>query len=156
MNDEIKSSAHTSGVHHLLAHSYSFYLFLFLIGLVLDIFFPVKIFHGDGIMYVGFVFLFLASLLILWAQRTSRNLDKTNLTKDVFAQGPYRFTRSPTHIGLFLLIIGFGMVANTIFVIFFTIVSFLVTRFVFIKEEEIILEEHYGEPYKEYKKNVKF
>ena len=97
-----------------------------------------------------------ATFLIFWAQKTARNLDKDNLTKESFRKGPYAFTRGPTHLGIFLLIISFGFMANTIFVIFFTIVAFFVTKLVFLKEQEMLLEEKYGEPYREYKKIVKF
>ncbi len=143
-------------VHRILAHSYFAYFFFFLIGVVLDIIFRLKLFSGKGMMSTGFVFLFLATLLILWAQRTSRNLDTKNLTKETFCRGPYCYTRSPTHWGLFFLMLGFGIIANAFFVVLLTIISFMVTRFVFIKKEEEALAHKYGQPYLEYKKIVKF
>ena len=155
-NNNLGTSLHSRGVHRILAHSYTFYFLLFILGFFLDIIFPIKIFESVIIRYIGFLVLLFATGLIFWAQRTSRNLDNSNLTKESFYQGPYRFTRGPTHFGLFLLIIGFGMVANTIFVIFFTVIAFFVTKLVFLKEQEILLEEKYGEPYREYKKTVRF
>ena len=152
----IKKSPHSGVVHRILAHSYSLYFILFLIGFLLDILYPIKIFESNVIKYFGFLLLLFASYLIFWAQKTSRNLNKENLTMDSFRRGPYYFTRSPTHLGIFLLIIGFGMVANTIFVIFFSVVAFFVTKLVFLKEQEMLLEERYGEPYREYKKIVRF
>ena len=157
-NKEINTekSPHSGIVHHILAHSYSLYFVLFLLGFLFDVFFPIKIFKGEIIKYIGFLLLISSSYLIFWAQITSRKLDKTNLTRDSFRRGPYYFTRSPTHFGIFLLIIGFGMIANTIFVIFFTVIAFFITKLVFLKEQEMLLEERYGEPYREYKKIVKF
>lgn len=60
------------------------------------------------------------------------------------------------HWGLFILMLGFGILINAIFVILFSIVSFVVAKFIFLKKEENILAGKYGAPYMEYKKSVKF
>ena len=143
-------------VHHILAYSYFSFFLLFLFGVFLDLFFPIKIFQGSNIRLLGVVFLFLASILVLWAQMTSRNLNKENLTKDTFCRGPYCLTRSPTHWGLFLLTLGFSLVANAGFVVLCTVISFFITKFTFLKREEDILAKKYGVPYLEYKKQVRF
>ncbi len=142
-------------VHHILVHSYGMYFALFLIGVALDIALKLKIFATSVMVPTGLGLLSLATLIIFWAQKTSRNLNKENITKETFCKGPYCYVRSPTHWGLFLLMLGFGVIANAIFVILTTLISFLVSRFVFLNQEEIILEKKYGEPYLEYKKQVK-
>ncbi len=143
-------------VHHILAHSYSAYLFLFLVAVFLDTMFPNRILKSSYAVPVGFIILIIASLLILWAQRTSRDLKTDNLTAKTFCKGPYCYTRSPTHWGLFLLVLGFGIIANAFYIILFSIISFILTKFIFLKKEEDILADKYGEPYLEYKKIVRF
>lgn len=144
-------------VHHILAHSYSFYFLLFLISLFLDLAFPVKIFNGETFNLVGFSFLFFASIIIIWAQTTSRNLSKeAELKAEHFCRGPYCYTRSPTHWGLFLLMMGFGIIANTLFVIIGTLIGLAVSKLVFLRKEEALLANKYGDSYREYKKMVKF
>jgi len=144
-------------VHHLLAHSYSFYFVLFLVGIVLDFFYPITIFHDPIFRSVGFVILVLSSLLILWAQRTSIALKKIEkINKESFCRGPYCYTRSPTHWGLFLLTLGFSVLSDAGFVAIFTIIGFAISKFVFLRKEEAILAHKYGTPYLEYKKFVKF
>lgn len=143
-------------VHRILAHSYSFYLVAFFVAVILDLIFRIKILSGVASIPWGFAFIIFASLLIVWAQSTSRNLKKGDITYENFYHGPYCFTRSPTHWGLFLLMLGFGLVTNAFFVIISTLVSFAVTKIVFLNKEEKILAEKYGGPYLEYKKKVKF
>ncbi len=144
-------------VHHVLAHSYIVYLIWFFIGVALDLVFPIRIFTHAILLPIGFVLLVLASLLILWAQKTGRNLrNVTELKTEHFHRGPYRYTKIPTQYGLLLLMLGFGFVANASFVIVTTIISFFVARFVFMGKHEKMLEEKYGVLYKEYKKLVKF
>jgi protein-S-isoprenylcysteine O-methyltransferase Ste14 len=145
-----------SKVHQVLAYSYSVQFVLFLIGVYLDLIFKFKIFASPIMAPVGVIFLMLASFLILWAQKASRDLNIENLTKESFCQGPYRYTRSPTHWGLFLLMLGFGMITNALFVILFTFVAFIVSRFIFLEKQEDMLAEKYGAPYLEYQKMVRF
>lgn len=142
-------------VHKVLAHSYSMYFVFFLVGVTLDLIFRSQVFTGSAIISVGIVLLIFGSLLILWAQQTSRNLKKENITKETFCRGPYCYTRSPTHWGLFFLILGFGIITNAVFVILSVLVAFLITRFVFLDKQEKILAEKYGTHYLEYKKIVK-
>lgn len=145
---------HKNKVHRVLAHSYTSYFILFLIGVTLDSIFKVKIFSNSVMVPVGFAVLVLATFLVIWAQKTSRGLNAENISKETFCKGPYCYTRSPTHWGLFFLMLGFGIITNAVFIILFTLISFLVSRFVFLEEEERILLEKYGAPYLEYKKSV--
>ncbi|KKR60950.1 hypothetical protein A2643_00230 [Candidatus Nomurabacteria bacterium RIFCSPHIGHO2_01_FULL_39_220] len=142
-------------VHKILAHSYTLYFFLFLVGVYLDFIFPFEIFTNSIWVSTGILLLIFSTILIIWAQKTSRNLDIQNIRKETFYQGPYRYARSPTHWGLFLLMFGFGIIANALFVILSTLISSLISRFIFLKRQENILAEKYGAPYLEYKKAVK-
>lgn len=146
---------HIFHVHHLLAHSYGVYFLFFLTGVVLDVLFDWEIFSSNLLVGAGVGLLVFATLLIIWAQHTSRNLHKNEISKEAFCRGPYCYTRSPTHWGLFLLMLGFGLVSNAFFVVLFTVIAFILTRFTFLRKEEEALVHKYGAPYLEYKKSVK-
>lgn len=142
-------------VHKVLAHSYATYFLFLLIGVTLDLVFKLKIFSGIATISWGYVFLVAGTFLIFWAQKTSRNLKKENINKETFSHGPYKYTRSPTHWGLFFLMLGFGMVANAVFVVVTSFISFIFTKLTFLNKEEKILADKYGLPYLEYKRSVK-
>lgn len=147
---------HKFKVHHVLAQSYSVAFFMFLIGVLLDLIFPIKVFHDSYMTPIGLSVLFFASIIIFWAQRTSRDLRKIDeIKKESFCRGPYCYSRTPTHWGLFLLLLGFGIVANASFIILTTIISSIISKIVFLKREERILVDKYGTPYLEYQKSVK-
>ncbi len=146
---------HKNKVHWILAHSYTFYFILFLASVFLDFIFRIKIFISPVMVPTGVILLVFASFLILWAQKTSRNLDVKNVSKETFCKGPYCYARSPTHWGLFFLMLGFGIITNAVFVFLFTLISFLITRFTFLDKQEAALAEKYGAPYLEYKRSVK-
>lgn len=147
---------HNNKVHHVLAHSYMIYFVAFLLGLLLEFIFPAKIFKQMAVAPLGVTLLFLGTLLIFWAQHTSRHFHKENLTKEAFCKGPYCYTRMPTQWGLFFLLLGFGLVINAMFVVIFTVLSFFISRFTLFSQQEKILAEKYGAPYLEYQKAVKF
>ena len=148
---------HKNKIHRVLAHSYLFYFVLFLLGFLLDFIFPLKIFEKIDMASLGVIFLIFGTVLVIWAQKSSHNFKKEELlNKEIFYRGPYRYTRSPTHFGLFLLTLGFAIIINSLFIFIFSIISFIFSKFLFIREEEKILALKYGTPYLEYKEAVKF
>ena len=150
------NNSHKNKVHRILAHSYTFFLIVFLFSLFLHFIFPIKFLAQSNIIWVGVILLVLATILIIWAQKASRHLGKEIISQETFTHGPYCYTRTPTHWGLLLLVLGFGIIANSLLVIVFTVISFFIAKIVFIKREEKILAEKYGAAYLEYKKSVKF
>jgi protein-S-isoprenylcysteine O-methyltransferase Ste14 len=150
------SNHYKNKVNKVLVHSYLAYFFFFLVGVYLNLVFNFKISYSYKIAPTGFILLILGTLLIFWAQKTSRNLNKGNITKESFSKGPYRFTRTPTNSGLFFLMLGFGMIANSPLIIICSCIAFVVAKFIFLEKEEKLLAEKYGAPYLEYKKSVKF
>ena len=141
--------------HHVLAHSYSVFLLGLLIGLFLDLFFPVKIIP-KYLQYFGLFLIIFSPLLIIWAQKTSSKLrlKKEKLTVEDFKKGPYAITRGPTHLGLALLTVGFGLLNNAIFVVLLSTVVYFLSKNIFLKEQERLLAENYGEEYLKYQQEV--
>ena len=146
-------------VHVVLAHSYLFYFAGLLAGFIIDmewgyVFSPIK---ADGI---GLILLIAGPLLISWAQSTSRRTKVHRHGKDVMhnhiSQGPYAFIRSPTNLGIGIMMLGLALVFQSVPLIITTVISFFITRYIFIRQEERLLLEKYGAPYKEYRKRVHF
>lgn len=156
MENDDKIYFKEGSVHKVLAHSYLLYLFFLLAGVSLDVFFKFEIFSNSVFSFFGIFFLIFGTFLIFWAQNTSRNLKTETINKDTFTRGPYYYTRSPTHLGLASVILGFGIITNAFFVVFFALISFIISKFTFLKKEEKILALKYGDPYLEYKKLVRF
>lgn len=102
--------------------------------------------------------LIVSSLIIYWAQFTSSNYKKRvkkDSSRSHFEHGPYKYLRSPTHFGLFIMTLGFSLIINSLFSVLFTLIAYIISKFFFLKKEEEILEGKYGEVYTEYKKKVK-
>jgi protein-S-isoprenylcysteine O-methyltransferase Ste14 len=143
-------------VHKILAHSYYTFFLLFLIGIWMDLILPIRIFSNFIYSTLGLFLILFGSILIFWSQKTSKKLNIENVTKKTFCQGPYKYTRSPTHWGLFLLMFGFGIATNAFFVVFGAFLSIILSKTFFLRREEKVLSYKYGDPYLEYKKSRKF
>ena len=124
--------------------------------MMLHLAFNIPLFSGNAFVLVGAVSLVFGTFLIIWAQHTSRHLNVEHVSKENFCKGPYCYTRGPTHWGLFFLLLGFGLVINSLFATLFSIIALVLTRMTFLRKEEEALAEKYGTPYLEYKKIVKF
>ncbi len=144
-------------VHFILSHSYLAYFLAIIVGVFLDTIFPIKVFHYQNYQYVGLVIIILSTLLIIWAKRTSRwssEEKKANRRFD-FHRGPYKFSRSPTHLGLSMTTLGFGLMIGSFFVFLLMVIVMIFTKMVFLKKEELLLEKKYGQAYYDYKQKVK-
>ena len=147
-------------VHIVLAHSYIVFFASFLIGFLIDLFWPTRL-SVPYLQETGFFLLIIGTAIIFWAQEASHQLSvkrictADGICADDFSKGPYKFIRSPTHLGLFLMIIGAGFLFNSISITCMTLVAFFLTRSFFIPKQEALLEEKYGEHYLTYKAKVK-
>lgn len=156
MENNTKKPAGKRTVHHILAHSYSVFLFAIFVAIVLDSMFPIRLLPKYLADNVGLFFLIIAPLLIYWAQNTSGKIKhvKEDMTAEHFKRGPYKYTRGPTHLGLALLLIGLGIITNSIFVIGGAIIAYIISKKIFMKEQEELLAKSYGEEYRKYQKEV--
>lgn len=158
-NKDLNNKYSNSGVvHHILFHSYFVSFFAIILGVIVDRLMPISIFPIPSITYqyfwVGMIIL--GSLLIYWAQSSSSTLkNKENRDLNFFLRGPYKYTRNPTNLGVTIMALSFGFLINSFFSVVFIIITHLISKFVFIKKQDSILEERYGDVFRSYKEKVK-
>lgn len=152
-NIEDKKALYKGKVHFVLSHSYTVFLFAVVLGVVFDIVVPLHISSSVTYKSIGLIMIIIGSIIVYWAQSTSY-LVKVK-SKIGFHNGPYKYFRSPTHFGLFIMTLGLALIISSPFSILFTIIAYIITKFIFIKKEERILEEKYGEDYNNYKNKVR-
>lgn len=110
---------------------------------------------------LGLSILILGTFFVLWAQNSSRKTKAKRIHPDKeisstgFIKGPYKFFRSPTHIGIFILSLGLAFLVNSVVLVISSILAFVFTKVVFIPKEEKMLKEKYGEAYEDYKRKVR-
>ncbi|MDD3662681.1 MAG: isoprenylcysteine carboxylmethyltransferase family protein [Candidatus Pacebacteria bacterium] len=150
-NTENQKLSQKGKIHFVLSHSYIVFLFAVVLGVVIDIIIPLNIFSGEIYQTIGLMMIILGSALIYWAQSTS----SPQKNKTGFENGPYKYFKSPTHIGLFVMTLGLGLLINSPFSVFFTVLAGFIAKLLFLKRQEKILEEKYGDDYRNYKNRTK-
>jgi protein-S-isoprenylcysteine O-methyltransferase Ste14 len=149
-----------NSISHVSSYSISVFAVGLFVGVLLDIFFPMKIISEPLNQILGLVLIVVGTLVIYSAEKHGstysymRRVANTCQIEDL-TRGPYKYTRNPKYLALSLLLIGLGIILNTLFIIITAIISGLIVHFYFLKKEEAILEERHGETYKEYKSKVR-
>ncbi len=144
-------------VHFVLSHSYTVFLGAVILGICMDLLIPMYVFNTATYQYTGFAMIVLGSALIYWAQSTSRCVKKEvgdERTEKDFERGPYKYSRNPTHIGLSVMTLGLAFLLNSPWSIIFIVITAFITKFIFLKKEETLLEKKYGQAYCDYKNKV--
>lgn len=146
--------AKNSTIHEILAHSYLVNLVFSILGLVADTFLDYS-YNIVGGKYIAISFFALGTILIYWAQYTSgyKNIKNNELKVDYFFEGPYRYIRNPTHIGILLLVTGYTIVSGSVFFCLSTIVGYFISN-IFYKKYEAVLNKTLDGRYKDYQNKV--
>jgi protein-S-isoprenylcysteine O-methyltransferase Ste14 len=129
-----------------------------LVGLVLDWLYPLPFLPAVPAGMIGAV-VFLAGLaLLIWAATTFRRagtrIQTTQPTSSIVADGPYRHSRNPIYIGMFLGLLGFAVGFDTLWLVILLVPFFLLIRYGVVAREEAYLERKFGDAYLAYKSRV--
>lgn len=140
-------------IHTLLSFSYITHFVAILVAFGLQALVPLATFaqHAE----IGLLLMVFGTWLIFYSQYISRKKvmlrkDTTLLTPESFEHGPYKLLRSPTHVGLFILSIGFSCITGLLWMFIMSAVAFIITKFTFLRQEEKILRARYGDAYVQY------
>lgn len=140
-----------------------FYIFNIDSQILVDVFtFPADIIPQPFNLF-GILMIPIGMLLVIWANYALLHLGKIGLRNREPMQkpsklvlvGPYRFTRNPLYFGCLLMLIGLIIVWSSVVTAFLTILVYIIFRYLFIKREEVILEEEFGDEYRDFKKRVR-
>jgi protein-S-isoprenylcysteine O-methyltransferase Ste14 len=107
----------------------------------------------------GIVFVILASTLALSAFRTMKtagtNILPSKPALTIVRNGPFRFTRNPVYLSFCLLQVALGFFLNDWITLLFVVPLALIFHYGVILREERYLITKFGEPYLEYKREVR-
>jgi len=84
--------------------------------------------------------------------QTTLEIEKSN---HMINEGVFAKTRNPMYMGMTILIFGFTIFSTNVIALFFPFFFVTIVRFIFIKREEQLMFETFGNDYLEYKKNVR-
>ena len=74
---------------------------------------------------------------------------------ELLLQGPYRFTRNPMYLGMTLITVGIGLVADNLWIALFALPALLTVHVIAVLPEERYLSEKFGASYQAYRAQVR-
>ena len=109
--------------------------------------------------WLGALVFVLALALSVWAIATMTGAGSnvpTNLpTTTIVESGPYRFTRNPIYLGMFLGLIGLAIAFDNLWLLVTLVPFALVIRYGVVAREEAYLERKFGDVYRDYRSRVR-
>jgi protein-S-isoprenylcysteine O-methyltransferase Ste14 len=73
----------------------------------------------------------------------------------IVENGPYRFTRNPIYLGMFIGLVGLPVAFDTLWLLLMLVPFALVIRFGVVAREEAYLDRKFGDVYRGYRSRVR-
>jgi protein-S-isoprenylcysteine O-methyltransferase Ste14 len=109
--------------------------------------------------WVGGIVFVLALALAAWAIATitsaGSNVPTNMPTTTVVQSGPYRFTRNPIYLGMFVGLAGLAIAFDSLWLIGTLLVFAFAIRYGVVAREEAYLERKFGDAYRHYRTRVR-
>lgn len=107
---------------------------------------------GGGVLAAGFA---LATWAIVTMHKAGTRVEVHKPTTTIVAHGPYRFTRNPIYIGMFLGQTGLAIGFDNLWMLAMLVPFYLVIRYGVITREEAYLDRKFGAVYRDYKSRIR-
>ena len=109
--------------------------------------------------WLGGAVVVVALALFAWAiatiTRAGSNVPTNTPTISIVDIGPYRFTRNPIYLAMFLAIIGLAIAFNSLWLLVTLVPFALVIRYGVVAREEAYLARKFGDAYLQYRARVR-
>jgi len=122
-------------------------------------FLPADLAAGGPSGLLGALVFALALALGVWAvatmTRAGSNVPTNRPTTTIVESGPYRFTRNPIYLGMFLGLVGLAIAFDNLWLLLMLVPFALVIRYGVVAREEAYLERKFGDLYRDYRLRVR-
>ncbi len=131
------------------------HIFGIVLGVLLHLFFKVRIFHSVWVGHLaGWPLILLGTGFSFWAVIESGEVD-ISLPQKLVTNGPYAYGRNPMYVGWSLIYVGIAFAVNSLWLVVFFPPIMIYIHFIEIPKEEMLLERKFGSQYREYRNRVR-
>ena len=138
------------------------YLGALLLGLLWDYLLPLpfplpgsRLTHGIGGGALIVIGLALAIAGIRNFTQAGTPVQSVKPTRILVTTGIHGRTRNPIYLGMFLIYVGVGMAAQSLWILMITVPLAITIRYGVVAREEVYLERLFGDAYRDYKARVR-
>lgn len=143
----------------LLADGQGYFLLLLILSIVSHFVFPARVILQAPFTFLGILIIGAGLLLAFWCRtvflRNGTTLSPYEFPKVLITSGPFRISWNPVYLAMAIILFGSAVLMGTIVPFVFTVLFIVAIEVLFIPDEELRLEELFGEKYREYKRGVR-
>jgi protein-S-isoprenylcysteine O-methyltransferase Ste14 len=152
--------ADNSDTAQVIVHPPLAWALAIIVGLALNWLVPLPFLSADlPAGWLGAIVFVLALALGVWAVvtmiRAGSNVPTNRPSIAIVKNGPYRFTRNPIYLGMFLGQIGFAVAFNSLWLLVMLVPFALIIRYGVVAREEAYLARKFGDTYRGYCSRVR-
>ena len=126
-----------------------------IIGTILQKFFPINLFQLPLNGHViGWPLIAVGIGICVWSVIEAKEMNIANPNK-LLTSGPYGLSRNPMYVGWALIHMGISFAANSVWMVILLPIAILYIYFVDIRKEERILNERFGDEFRQYRNKVR-
>ena len=107
-----------------------------------------------GLLFLVIGLILAASAARLFSKAKTGIVPFIESTKLVVS-GAYRFTRNPMYLGMFFCLIGVTLLVNNVVGLLVLLLFFLIIRQRFVLQEEVQMQETFGDDYAQFKARIR-
>ena len=138
------------------------YVIAYMVGIAIQVVYPISI-SSTLILaltrILGAVLLVVGVAIVVWAQlifhKENTTTDPTQTSLKLITWGPYRFTRNPMYLGLFLTFIGIDGIVTFVWSLLLMLPVLYYVNWIVIPLEEKQLKKTFGKTFEDYCKSVR-
>lgn len=109
--------------------------------------------------WVGVPLVLGGTTLALWAMwrfvAAATNIPTFKSASALVTDGPYRWSRNPMYVAVVVIHIGFGLVADNLWIVLLSVPVFAILHWAVIMREERYMTAKFGPVYEAYRKQVR-
>lgn len=128
------------------------------LGVVIHINFPRPLAFNLPVKTIGIIVCICAVIILIQCftafRKAKTPLNPGRSTTAIVEYGPYRLSRNPIYVALFVLHVGIALVVNSFWILVMLLPLIGIIHFGVVLPEERYLEEKFGETYQNYKNRV--
>ena len=111
-------------------------------------------YHLTGIVLIvsGFALTLVANWIMIKNHTTNQPGETPFL---LVTSGPFKISRNPVYLGMTIILLGVEILLGSLSVLIFPVIFVIIIDRIFIKSEEDVMENLFGERYLEYSKRVR-
>lgn len=120
---------------------------------------PVGFIYDSPIRFIGLFPILAGCYLNVYTDRLIKKYETTikpfEKPTSLIVGGPFRYSRNPIYLGMVLIVFGGSLLSGSVLSLIVPVAFALLIHFLYIINEEFLLEESFGEAYLNYKSNVR-